>query len=133
MQWITAGLTTREYSETATPTSWPQKNEKARPIRAIDAAGIEVSHLWRYLAVAGMAAGCALLSTWSRIDLVETSVALHQMERNLTAATMDGERLDLELATLKAPDRLDYASQTLQLDDRVQVIDVPPLEGSPPR
>ena len=52
--------------------------------------------------------GCLLrpLSAWSRIDLVEISVALDQSQADLKRAEADRARLELELATLKDPTHL---------------------------
>ena len=86
--------------------------------------GIELSHLWRYLVVAGLVATCALLSTWSRVDLVETSVALDNAEARLSASVAERERLRLELATLSDPDRLNRMAATLQLSSKVPVVEL---------
>ena len=88
---------------------------------------LELNHLWRYALVAIVAACCALFSAWSRIDLVEISVALDQSQADLKRAEADRARLELELATLKDPTHLSTASDELQLSDSVEVVPVPPL------
>ena len=85
------------------------------------------SALWRYALVAIVVACCALFSAWSRIDLVEISVALDQSQADLKRAEADRARLELELATLKDPTHLSTASDELQLSDSVEVVPVPPL------
>jgi hypothetical protein len=67
-----------------------------------------------------------LLSTWSRIDLRETAVALDRSQRAYATATAEATRLRLELATLEDPAWLAQAAETLHLDRTVPVVDVPP-------
>ncbi len=95
------------------------------PIEALEGGGLELSHLWRYLAVAALVATAALLAAWSRVDLVETSVALDSVEARLTAAEEENQRLQLELATVTDPAYLTEAAVTLQLAKDVHVVDVP--------
>ena len=95
------------------------------PIRTAEAGGIELSNLWRYLAVALLVGACALLSAWSRVDLVETSYGLDQADARLAEARADRARLDLELATLKDPAWLIRAAGELSLSDSV------PVKGAP--
>jgi len=92
---------------------------------------LELNHLWRYALVAVVVACCALFSAWSRIDLVEISVALDQSQSDLKRAEADRARLELELATLQDPTHLSTASDELQLSDTVEVIPVPPITPTP--
>lgn len=94
------------------------------PIQAVEAGGIELSNLWRYLAVAMLIAACALLSAWSRVDLVETSYALDMANAHLANAHADQARLELELATLRDPTWLSRAAGELALSNSVPVVDV---------
>ena len=94
-------------------------------IQAMDSGGLELDHLWRYLAVAALVATCALIAAWSRVDLVKTSVKLDMAEVRLKHAQREQERLRLELATITDPATLNEASATLNLDPSVKVVDVP--------
>jgi hypothetical protein len=87
--------------------------------------GLEIRYLWRYIAVAALMAACALLSAWSRVDLVETAVALDQTRAALSTAAAEQERLQLELATLTDPHHLRTASTALAFESAVSVVDVP--------
>lgn len=89
------------------------------------AGGLEIRFLWRYVAVAALMAACALLSAWSRVDLVETAVALDQTRDQFAEATAEQERLQLELATLTDPHHLRTASTALAFEGAVHVVDVP--------
>jgi hypothetical protein len=87
--------------------------------------GLEIRFLWRYVAVAALMAACALLSAWSRVDLVETAVALDQTRARFAEATADQERLQLEFATLTDPHHLRVASTALAFEGAAHVVDVP--------
>ena len=92
---------------------------------------LELNHLWRYALVAIVVACCALFSAWSRIDLVEISVALDQSQADLKRAEADRARLELELATLQDPTHLSSASDEMDLLSTVEVVPVPPQLTSP--
>lgn len=87
--------------------------------------GLEIRFLWRYVAVAALMAACALLSAWSRVDLVETAVALDRTRASLSRAAAEQERLELELATLTDPHHLRAASTTLAFEGAASIVDVP--------
>lgn len=91
----------------------------------IDRGGLEIRFLWRYVAVAALMASCALLSAWSRVDLVETAVALDQTRDALSRASAEQERLQLELASLTDPHALRMAGNSLAFDGTVSIVDVP--------
>lgn len=99
------------------------------PLLAPTGGDLEVTHLGRYVGVITMVAACAMLSAWSRIDLVETSAALGTAESQLEAAQADHARLTLERAALTDPARLSAASDALGLDPDVPVVAVP-AEGA---
>ncbi len=109
--------------------STPSRNSRpalVAPVAPVlQSEGIEIRFIWRYIAVAGLVAGCALLSAWSRVDLVETSVALDKIRVSHSRATAEHERLLLELASLKDPHTLRDVSTTLAFDGTVAVVDVP--------
>ena len=92
---------------------------------------LELNHLWRYALGVVVVACCALFSAWSRIDLVELSVALDQSQADLKRAEADHARLELELATLQDPTHLSIASDELGLLSTVEVVPVPPRSTSP--
>lgn len=91
---------------------------------------LEVTRLGRYVSVVALLAACAMLSAWSRIDLVETSAALGSAEARLEAAQADRARLRLEVAALTDPTRLSRTAEALGLTAEVAVVDVP-AEGQP--
>ena len=92
---------------------------------------MELNHLWRYALGIVVVACCALFSAWSRIDLVEISVALDQSQADLKRAEADRARLELELATLQDPTYLSNTSDELGLTPTVEVITVPLQPNSP--
>lgn len=89
-----------------------------------DTAGLELSHLGRYVLVGAVLAGCLMVSAWSRIDLRSTAVALDETERALAAAQADRARLSLELATLREPARLRSQAAELGLTESAAVVDL---------
>jgi hypothetical protein len=103
----------------------PEVSSSIRPDR------MELNHLWRYALGAVVVACCALFSAWSRIDLVEISVALDQSQADLKRAEADRARLELELATLQNPTHLSAASDELGLLPTVEIVPVPPTTTTP--
>lgn len=93
---------------------------------------VEISHLGRYIAIAALAGVCALLWAWSRIDLRKTAFALDLAERQYTAARSEQARLELELAALRDPARLERLGATMALDRSVEVVVLPPAPEAPP-
>jgi hypothetical protein len=120
----------RATSATAAETSSTSLDVASPPLEVVEGGGLEISHLWRYLAVALLVALCALISAWSRIDLVETSVALDAAENRLSSAQAERARLELELATLSDPAHLSDTARALQLTSAVPVVDVPPAPAA---
>ena len=111
---------------------WPwskTQNPKFAP-KEIENSGIELSRIASYVMVIALLACCMLLSTWSRIDLRETAVALDRSEQAYAAAQAEGTRLRLELATLEDPAWLSKAVDSLELDRTVPVVDIPPTSAS---
>ncbi len=111
---------------------WPwtkRANEKFAP-KEIQSSGVELTRIASYIMVIALMACCMLLSTWSRIDLRETAVALDRSERAYITAQAEATRLRLELATLEDPAWLSTAIKSLELDNTVPVIDVPPTSSS---
>ena len=86
---------------------------------------LEVTHLGRYIGVIVLVTACAMLSAWSRIDLIETSAALGSAESRLDAARAEHARLTLERASLTDPGRLGAASDALGLRADVPVVALP--------
>lgn len=95
-----------------------------------EAGGLEIRQLWRYLGVAGLVAGCAMLSAWSRVDLVETSVALDRAQADLDSAFAERERLELELAALTDPQQLVPTATALSLQPAAAVVDLRSSTGT---
>jgi len=89
-----------------------------------DLGGVELSHLGRYLLIALVIAGTMIVGAWSRVDLRGTAVALGETERRLATAEANEARLQLELATLRAPARLRGQQESLGLTENVTVIDL---------
>jgi hypothetical protein len=114
------------------PRRWPwtkAPNPKFAP-KELEDSGIELTRIASYVMVIALLACCMLLSTWSRIDLRETAVALDRSEQAHATAQAEGTRLRLELATLEDPAWLSRAVSSLKLDRTVLVIDVPPTPSS---
>ncbi len=94
------------------------------PLKPLQSSGIELTQLSRYAFIAALFAVCAMLSTWSRIDLRETAVALDIVQSQHTRALSERARLELELASLSDPLWLQDAASSLSLQSDVPVIDV---------
>ena len=108
----------------ATTASSVLTSSSSNRIEGIHTGGIELSHLWRYLFVATLTTGCALLSAWSRVDLVEISVALDQVEASFSTAQGEQNRLELEVATLTNPNYLAQVATNLNLEAGVPIVDL---------
>lgn len=85
---------------------------------------VEIDRLGRYLAVFALVGACLLISAWSRIDLRRTSVELHHAAGAYERAQAENARLQLELATLRDPTRLQQAAVPLGLVSTVPVVDL---------
>ena len=109
---------------------WSADEAELAPLRPMSRAGIELNQLNRYGLVLAMLALCALLSTWSSIDLRATSVALDGARSGYSSAESERARLQLELASLSDPGWLSGAAATLSLESGAEVIHLQ-APGSP--
>lgn len=96
----------------------------AEPLAHLRASDVEVSHLGRYIGIVVLIASAAMVSTWSRVGLIEVSAALGAAESRLEAAQADHARLALEHATLTDPVRLEALSSSHGLAGQVSVVDL---------
>lgn len=128
-------LPTYNSGAVAAPRPWSRLIGAAQP-RVLNLPGnkrvnvlvpqeVELSQLTRYVGIAALAGVCALMWAWSRIDLRKTAVALDLSERQYDAARAEQARLNLELATLRDPARLERVGAALNLDREVPVVVVP--------
>ena len=92
--------------------------------RPLESTDVELSSLGGYALLIGIMAACMLLSTWSRIDLRETAVALDRSERAYTTAMAETSRLELELSTLEDPAWLTQTAAELSLSAAVPVVNL---------
>jgi hypothetical protein len=109
---------------------WSADEADLAPLRPMSRAGVELNQLNRYGLVLAMLALCALLSTWSSIDLRATSVALDGARSGFSSAESERARLQLELASLSDPGWLSSAAATLSLESGAEVIHLQ-APGSP--
>lgn len=86
---------------------------------------VELTRLLRYVGVLLVVGLCLLVNAWTRIDMRQTSVELHRAAQALESARAERARLELELATLVDPLRLDLAAQTQGLVPVTTTILVP--------
>jgi hypothetical protein len=100
------------------------------PLVGSGTGDLEVTHLGRYVFVITLVASCAMLSAWSRIDLVETSAALGSASARLESAQAEHARLTLERAALTDPTHLAAAADALGLEQTVPVVTVA-VDGAP--
>lgn len=114
----------------ARATAMPRPSAAPMPLRAAEDPGLELSQLWRYIVVALVVVGCGMLHTWTKIERVGTAVALDQAERMHRAAVADQARLELELASLMDPHRLDNAAAKLELEGSLPIVAAGVLAGS---
>jgi cell division protein FtsL len=114
---------TPEYqTEDWQPDGWQTEDVSQVPLRPMSRSGIELNRLNRYGLMLAMLALCALLSTWSRIDLRSTSLALDEARSRYADAEAEQARLRLELASLSDPGWLAGAAATLSLESGAEVI-----------
>ncbi|MCK6503316.1 cell division protein FtsL [Myxococcota bacterium] len=85
---------------------------------------VEIDRLGSYLAIFALVGACLLISAWSRIDLRRTSVELHRAAAAYESAQAENARLQLELATMRDPSRLQQAALPLGLVPNVPVVDL---------
>lgn len=115
-----------EHTRTNTWSGHTDPNARQLSPRPIESTEVELSSLGGYALLIGLMAGCMLLSTWSRIDLRETAVALDRSERAYTAALAETSRLELELSTLEDPAWLTQTATDLSLSTAVPVVNLTP-------
>jgi len=101
------------------------------PLHPMNRSGIELNRLNRYGLMLALCALCALLSTWSRLDLRSTSLSLDEARSQYSSAEAEQARLRLELASLSDPDWLSGAAATLSLEGTSEVIHLQAPAGSP--
>lgn len=106
-------------------------NPLRRGLRVLVPHEVEISRLGRYVAIAALAGVCALLWAWSRIDLRKTAVSLDLAERQYSAGQSEQARLQLELAALRDPARLERLGATMALDRSVNVVVLPAEPEAP--
>ena len=106
------------------PTSRGDDGAAAEPLAHLRASDVEVSHLGRYVGIVILIARAAMVSTWSRVGLIEVSAALGAAEARLEAAQDDHARLTLEHATLTDPVRLEALSSAHGLATQVTVVEL---------
>ena len=124
---ITRPWTSAEPDESSRTTTWSGRtdpNAKTLGPRPLESTDVELSSLGGYALLIGIMAACMLLSTWSRIDLRETAVALDRSERAYTAALAETSRLELELSTLEDPAWLTQTAADLSLSAAVPVVNL---------
>ncbi|MFT5682921.1 MAG: hypothetical protein ACI8RZ_003845, partial [Myxococcota bacterium] len=92
------------------------------PLHAMSRSGMELNRLNGYGFMLALCALCALLSTWSRLDLRTTSLELDEARSAYSAAESEQARLRLELASLSDPDWLAGAAALLSLESGAEVI-----------
>ena len=122
---ITSPWTSADPDEqSSTPTWGTDPHARRLGPQPIETNDVELSSLGGYALLIGLMAGCMLLSTWSRIDLRETAVALGRAERAYAAAQAETSRLELELSTLEDPAWLTQTAASLNLNTAVPVVDL---------
>lgn len=123
-------LAPQTWSRPHVETTTRAPSNPRRGLRVLVPHEVEISKLTRYVAIAALCGVCALLWAWSRIDLRKTAVSLDLAERQYAAAQSEQARLELELAALRDPARLERLGATIALDRSVNVIVLPP-EAAP--
>ena len=113
-----------EPTRTSTWNGHTDPNARRLGPRPMESNEVELSSLGGYALLIGLMAGCMLLSTWSRIDLRETAVALDRSERAYTTALAETSRLELELSTLEDPAWLTQTAADLSLSTAVPVVNL---------
>ena len=109
--------------ETTPSHDWRSQTDR-EPLQPLELAGIELTHLTRYLMVVVLVTVCMLVSTWSRLDFRETAVALDQAQRAYKLSLSESAQLELELASLSDPHWLNQAATVLDLQPGISIIDL---------
>jgi cell division protein FtsL len=79
--------------------------DNSRLIRS--AAPAKLREFWRRVAVGAAIAGCLLFYVWQHFECIQLRYAVEQLEAQRTQAAQLNEQLHLEVATLRAPGRVD--------------------------
>ena len=111
----------------AQPAALPER----RASRTHPHHGVELSWLGRYAIYAGLAAVCAMVAVWSRIEMRNLAMEMDKAHRAFGVAQAEQDRLQLELATLRDPRVLSERAQAMELVDTVQVIELPAGDARP--
>jgi cell division protein FtsL len=79
--------------------------DNSRLIRS--AAPAKLREFWRRVAVGAAIAGCLLFYVWQHFECIQLRYEVEQLDAQRTQAAQLNEQLHLEVATLRAPGRVD--------------------------
>jgi cell division protein FtsL len=79
--------------------------DNSRLIRS--AAPARIEEFWRRVAAGAALAGCLLFYVWQHFECIQLRYQVEQLEIERTQAAQLNEQLHLEVATLRAPGRVD--------------------------
>ena len=82
-----------------------KKIDNSRLVRATSPAGVR--DLWRRLAVGAAIAACLWFYAWQHFECIQVRYQIEQLESQRTQAAQLNQQLHLEVATLRAPSRVD--------------------------
>jgi cell division protein FtsL len=79
--------------------------DNSRLVRS--AAPAKLREYWRRVAVGAAMAGCLLVYVWQHFDCIQIRYQIEQLQSQRAQAAELNQRLHLEVATLRAPSRVD--------------------------
>jgi len=102
--------------------------DNSRLVRPVPAA--QLKEFWRRVAAGTAMAACLLLYAWQHFHCIEVRYRIEQLESQRAQATQLNEQLRLEVATLRAPMRVDSIARnqlglTVPVPGQVAPADVP--------
>ena len=101
--------------------------DNSRLVRPAPAA--QMREFWRRVAAGSAMAACLLVYAWQHFECIQIRYGIEQLESQRAQATQLNEQLHLEVATLRAPMRVDAIARN-QLGLTVPVPgQVAPAEG----
>ena len=119
MRWIASQIS--GVSPTATLDSLKER-ESTGPIQNPESGGFDLSSLYVYGLGMVFVSVCMMFATWSRIQIVETTIAIDAAQSRHLVLTADMHRLQLEETVLTTPSRLETATQGMGLTGDSQVV-----------
>lgn len=76
------------------------------------AAPAQVREFWKRVAVGAAIAGCLIFYVWQHFECIQLRYRIEQLDVKRNQAAQLNQQLHLEIATLRAPSRVDAIART---------------------